>query len=59
MTDITMCFNGCDKKDNCRRWTAPASSMQSYSDFKPDDDGDCHYFWDNNGTKKQQQVEMK
>jgi len=33
MTDITKCYGDrCDKKEKCRRYTAPAGHWQSYVD---------------------------
>lgn len=49
MTDITKCVGGCDKQSTCYRWTAQASGYQSYSDFKPNENGDCEDYWDNTG----------
>ena len=51
MTDISKCFNGCDKQEDCRRWTAPEGRLQSYMDFKPNEDGECNGFYDNQGVK--------
>jgi hypothetical protein len=52
MTDISKCFNGCDKRKQCYRWTAPHGYRQSYSDFKPGEDGNCEHFWDNREERK-------
>lgn len=47
MTDITKCLNAeCPKAQECYRFTAPASAWQSYSDFKPNEKGECEYFYD-------------
>lgn len=45
MADITKCANGCEKQETCYRYTAPSSAWQSYSDFKPDADGECEHYW--------------
>jgi hypothetical protein len=48
MPDITKCNNEeCPKKDTCYRYTSKPDEMQSYSKFKPNDDGQCEYFWEN------------
>jgi len=50
MVDITLCENEeCPIKEKCFRYTAEASSRQSYACF-PHKDGDCDYFWDNAST---------
>lgn len=46
MADITMCMNGCEKKENCYRYKAPANEFwQAFSDFKPDENGTCKSYW--------------
>jgi hypothetical protein len=46
--DISMCANEeCPLKEKCYRYTAKPEMMQSYGDFKPDENGECEYFWDN------------
>ncbi|CAB5212835.1 hypothetical protein UFOVP191_29 [uncultured Caudovirales phage] len=45
MTDITKCYYGCERKEQCYRWTAPKGEWQSYCDFVPDKDGKCSGFW--------------
>lgn len=47
MADISMCIRGCKKQHGCYRWTAPMSDYQSVSDFRPDKDGNCEHYWDN------------
>lgn len=44
-SDITKCVNGCDKRETCWRWLAQGTEYQSYSDFKPDDNGECEHYW--------------
>lgn len=47
MADITKCTNkDCPLKETCYRWTAEEDEMQSYSDFKPDENGECEYYWE-------------
>ena len=46
MTDITKCKgDGCPIKDNCYRYIASSSEMQSYFLEIPYKDGDCDMFW--------------
>jgi hypothetical protein len=51
MADISKCANYlCPFKDNCYRFTAPASEFwQSYGNFKPyvneNEDLVCDYYW--------------
>jgi hypothetical protein len=49
MADICMCSGeGCDKKEQCYRFTAPSSEYwQSMFVKPPIKDGECEYFWDN------------
>jgi hypothetical protein len=49
MADITMCRNhDCPKANQCRRFCAlPNPYRQSYSEFKPNAEGVCIYFWVN------------
>lgn len=44
MTDITKCYYGCERKEKCYRWTAPADKFQSYQEYEPKD-GKCSGFW--------------
>lgn len=46
--DISMCMNEeCPKKYTCYRYTSKPDEMQSYFvDMKPDEKGDCEYYWD-------------
>ena len=45
MVDYAKCLNvSCPLKFDCYRYMAPASTYQSYSSFKPDEDGKCEYF---------------
>lgn len=47
MADITKCNgNGCDKKESCYRFTAPASNWQSYFSETPIKDGKCENYWE-------------
>ena len=48
MPDISMCQNqDCKLKETCYRFKAvPNEHRQSYSDFKPDKDGNCKYYWE-------------
>ncbi len=50
MPDISMCMNNtCAKRADCYRhpWSGTqGSDYQSYSDFKPDENGECKNFWD-------------
>ncbi len=55
MPDISMCRNEeCEKNKRCYRFTAPPSTWQSYSDFKPDDKGECKFFMSLNKIKEEQ-----
>ena len=48
MADITKCSGvGCPIKESCHRYTAPSGFLQSYSDFKFDEEKGCDYFWNN------------
>jgi hypothetical protein len=49
MPDISKCENEeCPLKEKCYRYTAtPSPGLQSYSYFKPDEEGKCDAFWDN------------
>jgi len=49
MADISMCLNkDCPKKEQCYRFTAPPDEpYQWYSEFKPDENGECEDFVDN------------
>lgn len=51
MPDISMCWNKeCPKKLKCYRFTAiPNEFRQTFADFKPDEEGVCDHFWDNQG----------
>lgn len=46
MPDISMCSNDeCPLVKKCYRHEAePTPMMQAYSEFTPDDDGECEYF---------------
>jgi hypothetical protein len=48
MPDITMCLNKeCPLRGTCYRFNAKADPhWQSYSDFKPDENGKCDNYWD-------------
>ncbi len=47
MPDISKCVNGCEKQDKCYRWySKPNEFRQTYADFKPDENGECEYFWE-------------
>tara|TARA_R110000737_G_C14624761_1_gene494607 strand:- start:34167 stop:34343 length:177 start_codon:yes stop_codon:yes gene_type:complete len=54
MPDISMCANQfCPRKEDCYRFTAtPSPHRQSYAVFKPDADGDCEHYWDNEKQQK-------
>jgi hypothetical protein len=46
MSDITKCSGaGCDLKDTCYRYTAPASMWQSFFMKPPIDNGKCKMYW--------------
>lgn len=56
MADITMCKNtDCNLYKTCWRFNAPKEGyidsygnfvdQQAYSDFQPDDDGNCKFYW--------------
>lgn len=50
MPDISMCMNTtCPLRHQCYRHEASGTQAnpiwQSYSDFKPDDQGECEHFW--------------
>jgi hypothetical protein len=46
MTDITKCSNkDCPLKNTCFRFLAKDGYWQSYSDFKPKEDGTCEHYW--------------
>ena len=53
MPDISMCLNKtCDKRKNCYRFMAiPNPYRQSYMEFKPDEEGVCGYFWQQEEVK--------
>ena len=55
MTDITKCTNSrCGKRERCYRYSATAhESWQSYSHFKPNENGECEHFMDIKPRKKQ------
>jgi hypothetical protein len=46
MPDLTMCLNKeCPLADNCLRFCAPPDRLaQYYSDFAPDDEGNCEHY---------------
>jgi hypothetical protein len=48
MPDISMCQNKeCQNNTRCYRFTAtPNDFRQSWGDFKPDNNGNCDYFWE-------------
>lgn len=47
MPDISMCQNkDCPKRKQCHRFMAMPNGLRpSYMGFKPDDKGECEYFW--------------
>lgn len=48
MPDITVCLNmDCPLRLQCYRYTAMASNMQSFADFKPNENGKCNKFLNN------------
>ena len=48
MPDISMCSNmKCEKRNTCYRFLAtPTPNWQTYGVFKPDDKGECEYYWE-------------
>lgn len=54
MPDMTMCDgHGCPLKDKCYRYTAFASSYQSWFLQAPiNEDGTCDYFWNDEWKEK-------
>ena len=49
MTDITKCNGrGCDLRETCYRFTAPAGMLQSYFMTSPIKKGECEMYWDTN-----------
>ena len=48
MPDITMCQNKeCPLKDTCYRHEAKPNEMQPFFvDMKPDENGECEYYWE-------------
>jgi len=53
MADISKCKNNeCKKQETCYRFTAPESYWQSYSDFRPDENGECKHYWENTNVKR-------
>ncbi|HSH24994.1 MAG TPA: hypothetical protein VLA13_05595 [Massilibacterium sp.] len=48
MSGITKCENeDCPLKEKCYRYLAPPNSeRQAYGDFKPDENGNCEYYWE-------------
>lgn len=49
MADITKCSGiGCPHKENCYRFTAPASEYQSFFMTPPIEDGKCDMYWGEN-----------
>jgi hypothetical protein len=53
MPDISMCMNEeCPLKEECYRFTVqPNKYRQSYGNFKPNEEGQCVYYWNNKGYK--------
>lgn len=53
MADISLCKNYfCPLAEKCERFTGtPNSYRQSYSNFEPDDEGNCEYFISNETFK--------
>lgn len=48
MADITKCYGkDCPIKDNCYRFTAPASFFQYFFIEVPYKEDKCEHFWDN------------
>ena len=47
MADISKCLGtDCPKKENCYRFTAPNSYLQSYFSKPPiKENGECEYYW--------------
>jgi hypothetical protein len=48
MPDISMCTNDeCPLNKTCYRYRAtPNPHRQSYAGFKPDENGECEYYWE-------------
>ena len=46
MADFSLCKNYlCPMSEKCKRFTTkPDHHYQSYSEFEPDDDGNCEYY---------------
>lgn len=53
MSDITKCEdNLCPSKQTCYRYTAPASTYQSYGKFNREEDAyNCDMYWYNGACK--------
>ena len=57
MPDISMCEGGlCPKKEQCYRYTAIPTGMQSFFLYPPfttlkEGDEICEYYWDNKNEK--------
>lgn len=47
MPDISLCenFHNCKKALKCFRFMAKPGQWQSYSDFYPDKNNNCEYYW--------------
>ena len=56
MADFSLCKNYlCPMSENCDRFTTkPDHYYQSYSEFEPDDDGNCDYFIENKKFKTEE-----
>lgn len=54
MPDISLCVNKeCEKRQQCYRYRAIAHPYwQSFAAFKPDEDGECDYFWSVDGLEE-------
>jgi len=52
MSDLTKCTDrACPSRGQCRRYTDKASPLQSYADFKREQDADkCKDGFEDNGT---------
>jgi hypothetical protein len=54
MPDISMCQNQlCPLRETCYRFTAtPDTPYQCYAVFKPDENGECDYYWPDEKIKQ-------
>ena len=59
MPDITMCMNhSCPMADTCYRNQAkPDKYRQSWSNFNPDDEPECRYYWSMDEQDKEESTD--